>query len=83
MGYDLDDFSLVQESEMREHHYYSNAKAQEFGAEENELIGGVYEPDVTAASAFNEVDNMVDEFAYPNGIQSLGQIRTSRHHNKK
>lgn len=67
-GYLLDDTSLVQESQNieRNHNYYKQARAEELFAQEQAFVNDIYEPDVNAVQAFNEVDNMVNDFTSQN-----------------
>ena len=63
-GYYPEDTSLLQESESmeRNHDYYKKARAEEMLAQQNAFVNDIYEPDVQATQAFNEVDNMVGDF---------------------
>lgn len=60
-GYFLEDSSLVQESD-RNHNYYKTARADQMLAQESEMVNDIYEPEVTEAETFGDVDNMVSDF---------------------
>ena len=84
-GYYLEDTSLLQESEsmQRNHNYYKKARAEEMLAQQNAFVNDIYEPDVQAAQAFDEVDNMVGDFQSQNNDQSMLETEADEMNEKK
>lgn len=71
-GYLMDDTSLVQIN--KNHDYYKKARAEELYAQEQSFVNDIYEPDIKAVQAFNEVDNMVNDFTSQQNDESMVDI---------